>query len=37
MSWKYKANATLEGLTGYTLTRAGRVTKAPPKPARVSV
>ncbi|MFI7447638.1 sulfotransferase family protein [Nonomuraea sp. NPDC049714] len=33
MSWKYKANATLEGLTGYTLTRAGRVTKAPPKPA----
>ncbi|MGW5155559.1 sulfotransferase family protein [Nonomuraea wenchangensis] len=33
MSWKYRANATLEGLTGYTLTRAGRQRAAgPPKP-----
>ncbi|MFI7439308.1 sulfotransferase family protein [Nonomuraea indica] len=34
MSWRYRANATLEGLTGYTLTR--RVQKRPappPKPA----
>ncbi|RVX42333.1 sulfotransferase family protein [Nonomuraea polychroma] len=30
MSWKYRANATLEGLTGYTLTR--RLHKEPPKP-----
>ncbi|MCK2216662.1 sulfotransferase [Actinomadura sp. ATCC 31491] len=30
MSWKYRANATLEGLTGYTLTR--RLRKEPPKP-----
>ncbi|MEV4838157.1 sulfotransferase [Nonomuraea sp. NPDC049486] len=36
MSWKYRANATLEGLTGYTITRAGRrrAAKAPePRPA----
>ncbi|MGW0479547.1 sulfotransferase family protein [Nonomuraea sp. NPDC003214] len=37
MSWKYTVNATLEGLTGYTLTRAraGRPAPAPkpvPKP-----
>jgi hypothetical protein len=32
MSWRYKANATLEGLTGYTLSRAGRVPKLPPPP-----
>ncbi|WP_433429815.1 sulfotransferase family protein [Nonomuraea sp. CA-141351] len=30
MSWRYRANATLEGLTGYTLKR--RLEKAPPKP-----
>ncbi|SDJ90695.1 Sulfotransferase family protein [Nonomuraea maritima] len=30
MSWRYRANATLEGLTGYTLTR--RVPMQPPKP-----
>ncbi|TMR91381.1 sulfotransferase [Nonomuraea basaltis] len=30
MSWKYRANATLEGLTGYTLTR--RLRTEPPKP-----
>ncbi|MFC4009573.1 sulfotransferase family protein [Nonomuraea purpurea] len=30
MSWKYRANATLEGLTGYTVTR--RLRKEPPKP-----
>ncbi|MEV1176854.1 sulfotransferase [Nonomuraea sp. NPDC049784] len=30
MSWRYRANATLEGLTGYTLKR--RLQKAPPKP-----
>ncbi|MEV4217705.1 MULTISPECIES: sulfotransferase [Nonomuraea] len=33
MSWKYTVNATLEGLTGYTLTRARAVRPAPaPKP-----
>ncbi|SEG90457.1 Sulfotransferase family protein [Nonomuraea solani] len=30
MSWRYRANATLEGLTGYTLKR--RLRKEPPKP-----
>ncbi|GAA3657835.1 sulfotransferase [Nonomuraea antimicrobica] len=30
MNWRYRANATLEGLTGYTLTR--RLRKEPPKP-----
>ncbi|MFG6197519.1 sulfotransferase family protein [Nonomuraea sp. JJY05] len=30
MSWRYRANTTLEGLTGYTLTRRPR--KQPPKP-----
>ncbi|MEV0621017.1 sulfotransferase [Nonomuraea sp. NPDC050404] len=30
MSWRYRANATLEGLTGYTLTR--KLGKQPPKP-----
>ncbi|MEQ4719408.1 sulfotransferase [Nonomuraea sp. B19D2] len=30
MSWRYRANTTLEGLTGYTLTRRPR--KEPPKP-----
>ncbi|GAA1677599.1 sulfotransferase [Nonomuraea maheshkhaliensis] len=30
MSWRYRANATLEGLTGYTLKR--RLSKEPPKP-----
>ncbi|MBB5077815.1 sulfotransferase family protein [Nonomuraea endophytica] len=34
MNWKYRANATLEGLTGYTLSRATRVPRPvpPPKP-----
>ncbi|MEU4577599.1 sulfotransferase [Nonomuraea sp. ATR24] len=33
MSWKYTVNATLEGLTGYTLTRARAARPAPaPKP-----
>ncbi|MEO3870261.1 sulfotransferase [Nonomuraea sp. B12E4] len=31
MSWRYRANATLEGLTGYTLTR--RLRKEPQEPA----
>ncbi|RSN10653.1 sulfotransferase family protein [Nonomuraea sp. WAC 01424] len=30
MSWRYKANATLEGLTGYTLSR--RLRRETPKP-----
>ncbi|WP_113701389.1 sulfotransferase family protein [Nonomuraea lactucae] len=32
MSWRYRANATLGGLTGYTLTRRMRVPKPPPPP-----
>ncbi|NRQ36742.1 sulfotransferase [Nonomuraea sp. NN258] len=33
MSWRYRANATLEGLTGYTLRRrAVRAPKPPPPP-----
>ncbi|TDC10347.1 sulfotransferase [Nonomuraea longispora] len=34
MNWRYRANATLEGLTGYTLTRRMRkeAPKPPPKP-----
>ncbi|KAB8193283.1 sulfotransferase [Nonomuraea phyllanthi] len=34
MSWRYRANATLEGLTGYTLTRRLRQepSKPPPQP-----
>ncbi|MGP3934012.1 sulfotransferase family protein [Nonomuraea sp. KM88] len=31
MSWRYRANATLEGLTGYTLTR--RLRREAPRPA----
>ncbi|MEV4081140.1 sulfotransferase [Nonomuraea fuscirosea] len=33
MSWRYRANATLSGLTGYTLTR--RLDKEPPRPPKV--
>ncbi|MGW0202581.1 sulfotransferase family protein [Nonomuraea sp. NPDC003201] len=33
MSWRYRANTTLEGLTGYTLTR--RPPKPPPPPPLV--
>ncbi|WP_084964804.1 sulfotransferase [Thermoactinospora rubra] len=37
MSWRYRANTTLEGLTGYVLTRAAKARKPaappPPKPA----
>jgi hypothetical protein len=29
MSWRYRANATLEGLTGYTLTRSGKAVAKP--------
>ncbi|GIH81379.1 sulfotransferase family protein [Planobispora longispora] len=32
MSWKYRANATLGGLTGYTLTRATRTPRPVPPP-----
>ncbi|MFI6481194.1 sulfotransferase family protein [Nonomuraea sp. NPDC050663] len=32
MSWRYRANATLEGLTGYTLTRSGKAKALPPPP-----
>ncbi len=37
MSWKYRANATLGGLTGYTLTRVTRTPRpAPPPPSSPS-
>ncbi|MEV0587052.1 sulfotransferase [Nonomuraea sp. NPDC050310] len=32
MSWRYRANATLEGLTGYTLTRSRPAPTPPPPP-----
>ncbi|GGS71420.1 sulfotransferase family protein [Planobispora rosea] len=32
MSWKYRANATLGGLTGYTLTRVTRTPRPAPSP-----
>ncbi|WP_199565715.1 sulfotransferase family protein [Spongiactinospora rosea] len=35
MSWKRKVNATLEGITGYNLTRAERLARKPPPPPRV--